>query len=481
MAYGILSFGAYIPRNRLQRKAAADANAWFAPGLKGQKGERAMAGWDEDSVTMAVDAARDALEGFSREGLTSLQLASTSLPFEDRQNAGIVANALNLDPQVGTLDLAGSLRAGTSGLVNALRGKAGQILLIASEHRKTKAGSPQEMAYGDGAAALLIGEGEPVAKLLGATGESVDFVDHYRTQGSGFDYGWEERWIRDEGYLKIVPRVVARLLADAKVSADSVTYFCMPGTLAKIGPTMGKKCGLPEGSVRDNLAAVAGDTGAAHAIMMLGHALEDAKPGDKILVANFAQGCDALLFEATAAIGKLAKRRGVAGSLKRRREETNYAKLLAFNDLIPLERGMRAEVDKQTPMTALYRNRDMILGLVGGKCTKCGTLQYPKSRICVSPNCNAVNTQEPHPFAEMTGSIMSYTADMLTYSPEPPQHFGMITFPEGGRIMMDFTDVDQGKVDVGMKMRMVFRIKEFDAQRGFVRYFWKASPVEAAA
>ncbi|BAT61389.1 hypothetical protein GJW-30_1_03946 [Variibacter gotjawalensis] len=481
MAYGILSFGAYIPRMRLQRKAAADANAWFSPGLKGQKGERAMAGWDEDSVTMAVDAARDALEGFSRDDLTSLQLASTSLPFEDRQNAGIVANALNLDTQVGTLDLAGSLRAATSGAVNALRAKAGQTLLVASEHRKTKAGSAQEMAYGDGAAALLIGEGDVVAKLLGSAGESVDFVDHYRTEGSEFDYSWEERWIRDEGYMKIVPRVVGRLLKDTNTSADSITHFCMPGTLAKIGPTMAKKLGLAETAVRDNLAAVVGDTGAAHPIMLLVHALEDAKPGDKILVANFAQGCDAMLFEATPAIAKMAKRRGVTGSLKRRREETNYQKLLAFNNLVPLERGMRAEVDKQTPMTALYRNRDMILGLVGGKCTKCGTLQYPKTRICVSPNCNAINTQEPHPFSEMTGAIMSYTADMLTYSPEPPQHFGMITFPEGGRIMMDFTDVDQGKVDVGMKMRMVFRIKDFDSQRGFVRYFWKASPTEQAA
>jgi 3-hydroxy-3-methylglutaryl CoA synthase len=481
MSFGILSFGAYIPRSRLQRKAAADANAWFSPGLKSQKGERSMAGWDEDSVTMAVDAARDALEGFSRDDLTSLQLASTSLPFEDRQNSGIAANALNLSAEVGTLDLAGSLRAGTSGLVNALRGKAGRTLLVAAEHRKTKAGSPQEMAYGDGAAALLIGEGDVVAKLVGSASESVDFVDHYRTEGSGFDYGWEERWIRDEGYMKIVPRVVGRLLEQTKTAPDSITHFCMPGTVAKISGMVAKKCGLAEASARDNLAGVCGDTGAAHALMLLVHALEESKPGDKILVANFAQGCDAMLFEVTDAIGKLAKRRGVSGSLKRRREENNYGKLLAFNDLIPLERGMRAEVDKVTPLTALYRNRDMILGLVGGKCTKCGTLQYPKSRICVSPNCNAVNSQEDHPFADMKGAVMSFTADMLTYSPEPPQHFGMIQFAEGGRIMMDFTDVDTGKVDVGMQMRMVFRIKDFDTQRGFVRYFWKASPVDAAA
>ncbi len=68
---GIHSFGAYSPRLRLQRKAIAAANAWFNPSLAGQaKGERSMANWDEDAVTMAVEAARDALPD-SRDPLTS--------------------------------------------------------------------------------------------------------------------------------------------------------------------------------------------------------------------------------------------------------------------------------------------------------------------------------------------------------------------------------------------------------------------------
>ena len=88
---GILSFGAYIPRKRLQRSAIHAANAWFAPGLAGlAKGERAIGDWDEDSVTMAVEAARDALVGIDRERIGSLSLASTTFPFVDRLNVGIV-------------------------------------------------------------------------------------------------------------------------------------------------------------------------------------------------------------------------------------------------------------------------------------------------------------------------------------------------------------------------------------------------------
>src|SRR3990172_1419039 len=96
---GILSFGAYVPRLRLQRTAIAAANTWFNPGLRGlARGERAMANWDEDAVTMAVEAARDCLTGFDRGAVGSLYLASTTHPFDDRQNASIAAGALHLRP-----------------------------------------------------------------------------------------------------------------------------------------------------------------------------------------------------------------------------------------------------------------------------------------------------------------------------------------------------------------------------------------------
>jgi 3-hydroxy-3-methylglutaryl CoA synthase len=98
---GITSYGAYIPRLRLQRKAIAQANAWFAPGLMGAaKGERSMANWDEDAVTMAVEAARDCLPAQDpiqdRAFVDGLYFASTTMPFSDRQNAGIIAGALSL-------------------------------------------------------------------------------------------------------------------------------------------------------------------------------------------------------------------------------------------------------------------------------------------------------------------------------------------------------------------------------------------------
>lgn len=477
---GILSVGAYIPRRRLQRKAIAAANVWFNASLKGQaKGERAIANWDEDTITMGVEAARDCLATRTRSDVAALVLASTTHPFDDRQNAGVAASALSLRATVRSQDAGGSQRAGTSALMAALLGQpgSGTTLVIGADHRQAKVASTQEMQYGDGAAAVLVGQGSPIATLLGAHTETVDFVHQFRMHDHVHDYAWEERWVRDEGYQKIVPRAIAAALQAAGVAASEVTHFCLPCPLARVAGAVAKKAGITDAAVRDNLAAVCGDTGAAHALLMLAHALEDAKPGNTILVAAFGEGCDVLLLRVTDAIGAFqatAGRGGVAGSLARRKEDGNYMRYLSFNGLVDMERGMRAEVDKGTPLSTAYRNRDMLNSLLGGKCRACGTVQFPKGRYCVNPDCNVLDQQDDHGFAESPARVMSYTADLLTYSPDPPAFYGMVEFAEGGRMLADFSDVDQ--VEVGTPMRMAFRIKDVDPTRGYQRYFWKAVP-----
>jgi 3-hydroxy-3-methylglutaryl CoA synthase len=479
MAFGILAFGAYLPRLRLSRKAIADANGWFNPALKAQgKGERSMCNWDEDVVTMAVEAARDALQGRDRASVQSIRFASTTFPFLDRLHAGIAAEALALNTEIAAQDVAASQRAATSALASAFTSRE-ETLIVAAEQRRARSASPVEMTAGDGAAAILAGEGEPAAKLLASASRTADFVDHYRSMDMPYDYQWEERWIRDAGYSEIVPPTILQCLEKAKRKASEVTHFCMPAVLPRVAASMAKAAGIPETTVRDNFHAVCGEAGVAHPLLMLVAALEEAKPGDLILQVGFGQGADALLFEVTDAIKKQPKRLGLKGHLKRRKEETNYNKFLAFNDAINLERGMRAEADKLTPLSALWRNRETVTSFMGGRCTKCGTLQFPRTNICVNPNCNAMHTQEPHPFADEIGKINSYTADRLTYSPDPPACYGMIQFDAGGRVMIDFTDVDAGDLAVGQPMRMMFRIKDIDQQRGFRRYFWKAAPAGA--
>lgn len=474
--FGILAFGAYVPITRLQRSAIHATNKWFAGGLGGlAKGEKAVANWDEDSVTMAVDAARDALDSVDRSRVERVVIASTTLPFADRQNAGIVKEALNLPDAVGAMDVTGSQRAATSALLGALEGRA-STLVCAAEIATPRPASEREMTSGDAAAALLVGSGVPLARLVASHSVTADFVDHFRETGEAHDYDWEARWVRDEGFAKIMTPAISALLAKAGVEGDAIDHFLVPVAVKGVPEMLAKKAGVADSAVADPLTATLGHAGAAHALVMLAAALEAAKPGQRILLASFGQGCDLLLFEVTAAIGSFKPRLGVSGWLARSHESTNYAKYLFHRGLLPLDRGMRAEHDSKTALTALWRNRKAVLGLVGGRCTKTGTVQFPKSEVSVNANDHAVGTQEDYPLAEVPAKVMSWTADALTYSPDPPSYYGNVDFVGGGRMMAEFTDFAEGALDVGVDLRMMFRIKALDENRGFRRYFWKAAP-----
>jgi len=474
---GIVGYGAYLPRLRLSRAAILAAHGWFSPGLRSHaRGERSMAGWDEDALTMAVEAARAALQGVARDSLQGIAFASVSAPFTERQNATLAATALKLPRSLSSLDCGGTTRGATSMLLRLLQGRDAPQLLLAADQRQARAGSVQEMQYGDGAAALLLGREKPLAVCLGAASINEDFVDHYRGQGEAFDYAWEERWVRDEGYGRLVPEAVQLALTRAGIAAADISHFILPCTFGGLNAALAKKLGIRAEAVVDNLHAECGDTGSAHALLLLAGVLERAKPGEVILLASFGQGVDALLLRVTEHNAGYRPARGLSAALARKRTETVYQKHLAFRQMVASDTGIRSEGDRQTALTVLHRKSDMLTSLIGGKCGVCGTAQYPKSRICVNPNCGAQDSQEDHGFAETPASVLSWSADWLTFTPEPPLHYGMVVFEGGGRLMADFTDVDAGAVAVGMPMRMVFRIKDHDRQRGFRRYYWKAAP-----
>ncbi len=297
-ALGIAACGGYVPRLRLARRAIVEANAWFNPGLKSHAaGARAICNWDEDAMTMAVEAARDCLASDGVPELDTLLLASTTLPFLERHNAGVVRAALALPEHMMTLDVTASQRAATSALITALqarRGRPGGALVVAAEQRRARTASAQELSYGDAAAALVIAETTtPIAEFIGAHQVAVDFVDHYRGQHAPFDYQWEERWIRDEGYLKIVPRTLRGLAAATGLAAAQIGRLVIPvGRSA--AQAIAKAIGAPPQSVCDDLSQGVGDSGAAHPLVMLAHALEQAVAGEIIVAVGWGQGCATL-------------------------------------------------------------------------------------------------------------------------------------------------------------------------------------------
>ncbi len=475
---GILAYGAYVPRLRLRRETIADALAWFNPGLKAQaRGERSTCAWDEDSLTMAVEAARDCrLDGL--DAPANLVLASTTMPFADRDNAALLVDAIDLPEHINTLDISSSQRAGTSALVNALNAATGSSLVIASDCRETQPASPLEMQTGHGAAAMLVGSGKQLlARCLGHRAVSRDLVDHYRSRSSRFDHTVEDRWVRDEGFFKIVPDTVTALLQDLGVKPDSIDHIILP-LPARVAKRLCKILGVKETGLSDDLAAQCGHTGTAHPLLLLAATLEQAAAGAKILLVGFGQGADAILFETAKQLSNYRPRRGVAGYLERRHEESNYVRYLSHRGLVPIDRGNRAEFDNRAALTTLYRKRDMVTGFKGGRCEACGTVQFPRAAMCVNPECRAPDTQTPISLSGMTGQVKSFTEDWLAATPNPPLQYGNIELEGGANIMMEITDCEPGTLKVGTVVEMRFRIKTVDERREFTSYFWKPSPVE---
>jgi len=324
-----------------------------------------------------------------------------------------------------------------------------------------------------------VGNEGVIAEFKGAYSVSHDFIDYRRTTQERFSHGWEERWIRDEGYSKIIKEAALGLIRkyDLKMSDFAKVIIACPVAAAVKG--LVKDLGAEPEQIQDSLLANVGDTGTAMPLMMLVAALENAKPGDKILVLSYGNGSDALFFEVTDEIEKVQKdRKGIGGHLAERSDLTIYGKYLVFRNLIPLEVGIRGEEISPTAMSVLHREGRGISALVGSRCKVCGTPQYPKQRICVNPECKAVDEMEDYSFSDKTGTLTSYTGDNLSFSWDPPQIYGLIDFEEGGRLFLDLTDCSLDSVKVGMPVSMSFRKKYSDPQRGYYGYFWKAVPVK---
>ena len=476
---GITSYGAYIPWYRLSRKTIQSAVGFLGAGAL--TGEKAIANHDEDSISMAVTAGIDCLSGKSHDEIDGLYFATTSQPYMIKQNCGIVAGALALRADIRTADFTSCTKSGTGALISALDAIKGEsansVLVCASDCRISKPGGALEHVYGDGAAAFLLGNSGVIASFEGCYSTYCDFSDRWESSGEKFEHVWEDRFGRDVGYTRIIPEVISGLLKKYSMNIKDFAKVIYPCPYPREHAVIAKRLGAEPGQIQDAMLASIGDTGSAYPLMLLVAALEEAKPGDKILVASYGNGGDALFFQVTEEINKVGSKRGIKGYLNSKKELLSYEKYIAFRNIIPMEIGIRGEQIAFTQISTLFRERKSILSLYGSKCKRCGTPQYPCHRICVNPDCGAVDEMEEYLFSNKNGILFTYTADNLAFSISPPAIYGLVDFDEGGRYWFDLTDCEMEDVKVDMPVEMTFRRKYFDESWGVHGYFWKARPI----
>lgn len=462
---GIISYGAYIPYNRLQRKAIG---AFFGKGAP--SGEKAVRGHDEDSVSMGVEAALDCLREVKPEQIDSVYFATTNPPYKEKGSTAIIASALTLKENVKGVEVTASLRSGTSSLLAANPDEL--TLVIASDCRTGAPNGQNEMWFGDGAAAFVLGSGDNViANLIDSGSLQGEVITQWQSLSDPFTQSWEER-LGLTVLLDQVKKAIIPFLEKNNLTADGVSKVIISAPGNRAHNQVASVLGFSKEQVQDPLLNTVGSTGTAHAPMMLVSALEEANPGDKLLVISFAEGLDYLLFEVTDAIKQLGERKGVKGYLNIKNNELSYSEYLKWREILATEPPRRPKTDRPAA-PPLFRGYNQNLSFTGSKCRKCGTPQFPKQRVCIQ--CQAKDEMDDYRFVGQAAKVMTYTLDHLAASISPPIISAVVDFEEGGRIITEVTDCDPDEIKIGMNVEMTFR--RLHQVGGISNYFWKARPI----
>ncbi|MDI6831037.1 MAG: OB-fold domain-containing protein [Actinomycetota bacterium] len=467
---GIKSFGAYVPWLRMSRETIA--RSW---GIPGAPGTVAVANFDEDSLTMACEAASDCLAGLEASDLGGLFFASTTPPYAEKSSASLIAAVLDVTDEAYTCDIALSLRASTSALGAALdavkAGKADDILVTAADARFAEPMTAWEQTLGDGAGAVLVGSGEGViAEYLGSYSSPDETYLTWRREARDRTLReFNARMAQTKGYTERMAAGIGKAMERFGVRPEEVSRAVCPAPDFRAHMAVAKALKLdPATQMQDALFASVGWTGTAQPLLMLAGALESGvKAGDLILLANYGEGVDVLLFRVTEALEGLLPRRGLRGHLASWSSLDSYPVFLRYRDALRMGRPEYA-----SSTTILWRERRELYSLYGSRCRECGLVRFPPQTVC--SRCRARGEREEVRLARR-GRLFNFINDHLFESMESPTTLCLVDLDGGGRIFLHMTDRDSEEVELDMEVELTFR-RLFEGE-DFYTYFWKCRPV----
>jgi uncharacterized OB-fold protein len=154
------------------------------------------------------------------------------------------------------------------------------------------------------------------------------------------------------------------------------------------------------------------------------------------------------------------------------RADLPYAVFLTWRGQVRREPPRRPDPERPDA-PAMRRNELWKFGFAASRCTVCGFVHLPPTRVCLS--CRSVDRMEPQRLADVLGTVATYTVDHLAFSLSPPLVGAVIDFDGGGRYRGEMTDVDPDALSIGTRVEMTFR--RFYTAQGVHNYFWKARPL----
>lgn len=469
---GLIAYGAYVPYHRLAR---ADIAA--ALGSGGGRGTRSVAGYDEDTTSMAVEAARNALGNHELRGrIGQLFLATAAPAYLDKTNATAVHAALALDEHVLAADMAGSVRSGTGALVSAARSTV-PTLVVLSDLRTGLPGGADEAAGGDGAAAFVFGghrTGSPVvAELLAHDSVSDEILERWRLPGAAASRVWEERFSEDI-YVSLADKALRGAFAKADIDLAAVDHFVVAGLHARACARVRATRGIRPEAVTPDLTAVIGNAGTAQPGLLLADVLDRAAPGETIALVVLGDGASVLLLRTTDALPAHRAPRPVAAQAAAGSAPMPYATFLSWRGQLDREPPRRPDPEPPYAPPA-HRRTGWKYAFTASRCQECGTRHLPPDRVCVS--CRSVDRMTDEALEHVPGTVSTFTVDRLAHTPSPPMLVVVVDYDGGGRFRCQLTDATQADAVIGARVEMTFR-RTVTAD-GIHNYFWKARPLRS--
>ncbi|NYZ74942.1 hydroxymethylglutaryl-CoA synthase [Candidatus Micrarchaeota archaeon] len=304
---GIVGYGAYVPRMRV--KVAEIARVWGKDGGRIGEGlginEKAVASFDEDSCTFAVEASRTAVKcaGINPQEIGALFVGSESKPYAVKPTATMVAEALGATPNLTAADLEFACKAGTAG-VQACMGmvSSGMIkygLAVGSDTAQGRPNDALEYSAGGGGAALLIGKEKTIAEIDATYSFTTDTPDFWRRQHAEFPRH-AGRFTAEPAYFKHVLSAAKGLFERTGTEPKDYDYAVFHQPNGKFPLRAAKTLGFEEKKIKQGLITpFIGNTYSAAAMIGLSSVLDVAKPGQKILVVSYGSGAGSDAFKLT--------------------------------------------------------------------------------------------------------------------------------------------------------------------------------------
>ncbi len=474
MAEGIVGYGNYIPKFRVKREDIA--KAWGGRA----RGENSVAFSNEDPITMAAEAAQNALEqsGIDPEKVDALYLATDSSPYIEHSSVRIIADCLRLKPETDLADFTTSPRAGATALRSCLDAiKAGRIkygLVMVADSRPESLGSDEEMSFGAGAAAFLLGKDGTIAEVEDTYTTSIYLVDSWRAADQPFVRSHEPRFTREFGYIDQVVKTAQGMLKHIERKVSDYSYVILQQhaddrVLRGVAKTLGAN---PPQLEKGSLGATVGDAGAASVPLSLAAVLDKANPGEKILAVFYGSG--------TGDAFSLVVGKGVEQAKKKAKSVEQYLNSKEYLDYLAFTK-MKGMVEKaETPVKlwvpplspSWFRDGPAIRRMLGAKCKKCGYVNFPPTlrKICI--RCGNTTFEEVK--RTKKGKIHTYCVNI--YNPpgmESPLPVIIADMDDGTRFKGLGTEMKMEQIKIDLPIELVLRRIATDEGVGAYAYVFR--------